>query len=199
MNSEGLEALEKLIGMEEERRSYRDPVKFLAEHGFPAKLGQILEADLGELEEEGLLTSRHVNAEATVKRDEAIEHEFREIRYYSFTDELVEELGYSFREGGEVSEAEEEFLEAVKKVEENNPTEGVPVSVLRSLRPGEDSLEVDESFEKPLELLESLSRKGLVRVESDSRGRLSRDVFYSEKLGEDVFMLTVVDRVFIDG
>ncbi|MFB6175431.1 MAG: hypothetical protein ABEJ87_05700 [Candidatus Nanohalobium sp.] len=196
MTSEGVEAL-KLISMEEERRSYRDPVKFLTEHGFPAKLGDILEADLGELEEEGLLTSRHVNAEATVKKDEAIEHEFREVRYYSFTDELVDELGYSFGEEGEASEREEEFLEAVKKVEENNPTEGVPVSVLRSLRPGEDSLEVDESFEKPLELLESLSRKGLVCVESDSRGRLSRDVFYSEKLGEDVFMLTVVDRVYL--
>lgn len=197
ISEEDLEAVKKLVGLERERRNYRNPVRSLNELGFPEKVGELLEADLDSLVDEGLLSSRYLNAEAIVRKEDAIEYEFMELKYYSFTEKLLDELDYDFETSEEVSDREKEFLSVLNEVKENSPTEGVPVSVIEALRPGEDSLEVEESFEDPLDLLESLNSKGFVEIESDSRGRLSRDHFYSGKLGEDVFTLSIIDRVYL--
>lgn len=192
-----LEAANKLIEFEEDRRNYRDPVKFLKQTGIPSEVGQLLEVDLEAMEDEGLLSHRLVNAEATVREDGGLNHKVMEVHYYSFTDGLVEELDYSFEEEGKPSDKEKEFLDVLKEVKENSPIRGVHASVLTALRPDEDGLEVEESFEEPLVLLESLNRKGLIEIESESRGRLSKCFFYSDKLDEDMFRLSVVYEVHL--
>lgn len=212
LNQDEKEFVEDILRIEDRRKGYRNNLEFLIGTGFPSKLvsGEEGHETLQDLEEKGLLESRTVRAEVMdVQDDDSVIEDEEQKQYYSFTEELGQEFETEKGDvSGELSDRQKEFAQALIQLADTGfsaiekAEKKLPVS-LTELLDKDKEIEDDkkkvpvQEFEDPLDILESLRRKGLVDIRTEVKQRLTRDPVFSSEAGEDVYSLMETDHIII--